>query len=427
MADVDIMKFYLGVTPGGVEGDRAFRSNLRTGILETTDENVARDHLSDEEINEYLAYSGWNLWDMIAGRSTEGESGLIPRQEYETVSFVQQWLKFPRLFRQITETVGGAEGVVALGGQARTVGTKLNLLHVWANSCTLLGRGILVKLGLEKVDERRDDLETTIQFMRRIQHGAYGGGPCFASARQYHVPILEPDVVQRLTAGVEAFAPDDLDAFRSFNATTELFGFLLHWDCRAALNDTGPYDLGDGGFMIIRDHFLNEATFPWAGVAGELPYCVTQAMVFQPDEPIDVRINDIATTFSEPRNYLKHLRAAAVFARDTPTTPMSELRPVEPAERAEILARCQTGIGELYGTIAGMDRQDLIMAGVRVYTTDMMRPYAEPVGLWDRFLHDQKFLELHPIAQEAYGPLESGEAMKVLPPVFVLGEGYPPC
>ena len=49
-----------------------------------------------------------------------------------------------------------------------------------------------------------------------------------------------------------------LAAFRAFNATTELTGFLLHYDCRAGLCDTGPYPLPDGGFVIVRDHFLYE-------------------------------------------------------------------------------------------------------------------------------------------------------------------------
>ena len=28
---------------------------------------------------------GFNLWDCLALRATEGESGLIPRQEYEAI------------------------------------------------------------------------------------------------------------------------------------------------------------------------------------------------------------------------------------------------------------------------------------------------------------------------------------------------------
>lgn len=422
----DVMKFYLGETPGGVEGDAAFRAGLRTGILETTDENVRRP-LTDEEVNDFLAYSGWNIWDMIAARSTEGESGLIPRQEYETVAFVQQWCKFPGMFRELTELVGGPDGVVEMGRTARReVANKANHVHGWANSCTLLGRGILSKLGIEKPDDRTDDVVATVEFMRRVQHGNYGPGPSFASARGYQVPNLVPELTGRFTAEAETYEPEQLDDFRSFNATTELFGFLLHWDCRAGLCDTGPYPLPDGsGFMIVRDHFLHETNFSWADVAAGLPYCVTEAMIFRPDEPVDIRINDIATTFAEPKNYLRHLKGAAVYARDTWDTPISGLRPLDDAERAAILERARDGIGTLYGRMAGMGRDELIMAGVEVYSTDMMRPYAQIAGCWDRFMAEG-FLELHPKAQEAYGPLVGGEAMKVLPPVFVLGEGYPP-
>src|SRR5438067_9217417 len=133
-----LMERYRGVYPKGVPGDRAFRAELATTIIETTDESVARNRLTTQEIDDVLAYSGWNLWDVIAARSTEGESGLIPRQEYETVSFLQQWMVFPDFYEEITRAVGGADGVVDLGRLARReVGNKLNHMRSWAVLCTL--------------------------------------------------------------------------------------------------------------------------------------------------------------------------------------------------------------------------------------------------------------------------------------------------
>ena len=56
----------------------------------------------------------WNLWELIATRAMEGESGLIPRQEYETVSFVQQWALYPQAVRIITDA-SGVDGLVEMG------------------------------------------------------------------------------------------------------------------------------------------------------------------------------------------------------------------------------------------------------------------------------------------------------------------------
>ena len=135
-----LMERFRGEVEGGTAGDRQMRSRLRTGILDTTDDNVRRA-LDGGEIADFLAYSGWNLWDLIAARQTEGESGLIPRQEYETVAFVQQWATWARWLEEITDEIG-VDGVIELGAlPRREIGTKANHVHLWAaGACPLIGR-----------------------------------------------------------------------------------------------------------------------------------------------------------------------------------------------------------------------------------------------------------------------------------------------
>ena len=92
--------------------------------------------------------------------------------------------------------------------------------------------------------------------------------------------------------------------------------------------DTGPYPLPTGdGFALVRDHFLHEPAYPWGAIAAELPYAVTEVLCFTPDAPIEVKVNDISTTFTKPADYLKDLHSVAVFARDTRTTPIEEYPP----------------------------------------------------------------------------------------------------
>jgi hypothetical protein len=64
------------------------------------------------------------------GATDRGESGLIPRQEYETVSFVQQWSSYARWTDLITDTIG-VDGVIELGRlPRREIDTKANHVHV---------------------------------------------------------------------------------------------------------------------------------------------------------------------------------------------------------------------------------------------------------------------------------------------------------
>ena len=58
------------------------------------------------------------------------------------------------------------------------------------------------------------------------------------------------------------------------------------------------------------------AWIPSLYVAEGLPYCVTEVLVF-PADKVTATVNEIMTTFTEPSNYLDHLQAGVVFARDT--------------------------------------------------------------------------------------------------------------
>lgn len=419
------LQAFRGEVPQGVEGDRQMRARIPVDIVDTSDESVRRDALSTDEINGWLDYGAWNLWDFILGRASEGESGLIPRQEYETISFVQQWNTYPKYIRMLTDEIG-VDGLLDLAKtSSREVGTKINVTRNWAASvCPILGRGIGIELGQDVADSRRDDLTTLIQFGRRLQHGTWGGGSGFVSGRDFKVPTLAPDVLDSLVSQVAPLDdPEANQEFRSFNAKTELFGFILHYDCRAGMADTGPYPLPDGRFAIVRDHFLNETAYPWAGVAEGLPYCVTQVMVF-PADKVSATVNEIQTTFTKPTNYLEFLQAGAVFARDTIDTPMSGLRVLDRAEMARIADQCKTGTLKMYRTLAAKSTEEKIRDGVMVYCREFLMPHAKRVGLWDKFVADG-FDSMHPNAEAAWPTLASEKALEILTPVLLFGKGFP--
>ena len=89
-------------------------------------------------------------------------------------------------------------------------------------------------------------------------------------------------------------------AFQRFNGSAELMGFLLHFDNRLGLGDSGPYPLPDGGFVLVRDLFVNEPAFPWSDAAEGLPYSFTIAMFFDADSGLETHMTDLSTVFTTP-------------------------------------------------------------------------------------------------------------------------------
>ena len=62
----------------------------------------------------------------------------------------------------------------------------------------------------------------------------------------------------------------------------QLLVFLLYFDNRLGLGDSGPYPTEDGGFLIVRDHFLHDDVYHWFDITEGLPHVITQAMYFRP-------------------------------------------------------------------------------------------------------------------------------------------------
>ena len=148
---------------------------------------------------------------------------------------------------------------------------------------------------------------------------------------------------------VEHFEPGSPQhaAFTRFNAAAELLAFLDHYDCRLGLGDTGPYELPDGKLLILRDLFVNEEVFHWSDVCDD-EGCRTATPSRSSSTRSswaleEIRVNDISTTFTRPKNYIQAIVGGAVFAREKWNTPMGEVysipiaRPGRPAR-----PRCRT-------------------------------------------------------------------------------------
>lgn len=425
----EMARTYQGQTPHGAEGDRLFRQRLTTDVLLTGNDDRA---LNRAELNELLAYQGWNFWDCLGARASEGESGLIPRQEYEALGCVQVWQRYPEIIRYITDKIGVA-GLVAVGGLSRReVGTKANMLHMWSTGMGLgFGRGITLGLGRVQQHEREADLRDGLQFVRRLYRGLWGGDaeqPMFSSMRDFAAPLLGDDWTARFRDEVTSIVdPDARARYQRFSANTELMGFLLHFDNRCGLHDSGPYPTSDGGFMIVRDHFLSDNLYPWTSFADGLPHAITQAMFFTPDSPLEVALYDTGTIFTKPANYLKYMTGMAVYARDRWDTPAAEIRLLDDAEIDAIQARCTVAADGLYRHIAAMPRRDKIMAGVRVYYTDFIAPFARAAGVWEQLKSEVDFFEWDRVTSDTYYDLVAdGRATGMVPRLFLTGAGFSP-
>lgn len=415
--------------PHGKEGVAEVLRRQQTNVMQLTADSFGRD-LTMDEVNDLIYYAGWSNWDALAARATEGESGLIPRQEYESLGILQMWHGLPKWWHAIRAEIGD-DGVRQLGAIARhEIGTKINVLHGFVTGTgPASGRGLAIALGHHSASDRADDIRGSMEFCRLTWQGMWGddNGMLFPSTRGFRAPLLDASWIERFSDERTSVAdPDARRAFQRFNGGSGLLSFLHHFDNRLGVGDSGPYPV-PGGWVVVRDHVINEPAYAWSKACGNLPYSVTLAMFFAEKPPIETWLMDVGTLYTRPANYLANLTAFVVYARDRYDSPMSEVRLLSPDELVTLRGEVEAASGRLYAEIAAMTFEERVRAGVQVYYVDWVAPFARAAGLWDKFVNEMDLYTIDPLTEASYERLvTNGEATHIVPPLFIEGSGFQP-
>lgn len=422
--------------PDGILGDKMMRRRAKSGVLEkVSKDEVLREQFTLDELNDLNNYLAWNIWDVLVMRATEGVSGMIPRQEYEILAFMHEFYRWPEILR-MTTSEAGPQGVMDIGATARReIGTKVNCVHDWCIGAVGFGMGRCGLLALEAIqpDDYLEESNEILKFMQRVLWGKRRDGYILNSQDRYRCRIHEQEVLDQLVGELEDFEPDEPkhDAFTRFNAAATLLAFLDHFDCRLGLGDTGPYPLPDGRVLIVRDLFTNEEEFHWSDVCDheDVPHCYTVALAIDAEAMglAEIRVNDISTTFTRPKNYVSHITGGAVFIREKWNTPMGEVRPVALDDLGPELEKLQQATLKLYSKLARMPRRELITNGHWVYFVDMILPHLRLAGTYEKACKDYDLWEIDQRVSNYYYEITKRKfAHEVVPTRIFSGKGYLP-
>jgi len=152
-------------------------------------------------------------------------------------------------------------------------------------------------------------------------------------------------------------------------------------------------------------------------------------MVLDPEKMAleEIRVNDIGTTFTRPKNYLQAVVGGAVFERPKWDTPMGEVRPIKVADLASSLDHMRTATVKLYSTLAKTSRRELIWNGHYVYYIGFILPYLRLSGTYAKACRDYDLWEVDQrVANYYYEINKRGFAQETMPNKIFSGAGYLP-
>lgn len=421
---------------GGISGDRQIREYLDTDLL---DGEIRREHFergfTREEFNDLQNYHAWNTYDTLALRATEGESEIIPRQEYEFLSTCYATLRWPEFFKLIIDTVG-LEGFMEMGEKAREeLGSGITSGVGWT-SVIVPGFGT-ISLDILGLLDPADPLhlpqrEVYLTVGSAIEYAVRGGdGYLLPSQNRYVNDTKSEETIAFVTDHLVELAGTSKANFRQFNAAAETLSFLMHYDNRVGLIDNGPYLVEDGKPMILRDILLNRPFLPWSDITEkrDLPYAATVAFVIDPAELGLQEIRCPITTFTEPADHLSAVEKGAVFVRETPeqveALPLDELAvPDVDGDLPDLAARANDGVTEWYERTAELSRREKIMNGGRTYFIGMMVPILRAAGAYDYVVEELDLWEIPPMVSDAYYMATGQVAKEEVPAQIMFGHGW---
>jgi len=260
-----------------------------------------------------------------------------------------------------------------IGRLARTPGNQVDSVHIWSQAnIFLLGRNVLMLLGRITPDHEPERTAIVLDFWKRVAGAFRGDGKLQAFDADFTCTPYTRDTVDELARGCEPVPADTWSSVKKLNATLSSYMFLLYFDTRSGMVDTGPYPLDDGRVLLVRDFSkMGPSDFSWASDLAVPYHNLTAAFVLR---GVEVDVNDWGTSVTRPENYLDHVEGFGLF-----TTDNGALDPV-PLERVdEIRAATRTAQQKLYRDIAAMSRKERIDAGAYVYFS-FLRPFADVAG-----------------------------------------------
>jgi hypothetical protein len=324
------------------------------------------------EADKLIAYHA-EISGVMTAERTALESQLIPVSAYILVAAAEAWYRWPHMMTAIDKVMPAEE----IGAAGRRPGVRVNAVHLWSiSNIYLTGRKLLTTFGL--VEDEVDRTWTVLDFWRRAAAAYRGDGTLQAWDAGLVSHPYGDDVVEALLAGAVPTDDEVRSAIKRLNATLVAYLFLLYFDTRVGVGDSGPYPLDGGRTLLVRDFYqLGESDFAWSHVASGVPYKnLTAALVL---EGVDVRVNDWGTSLTEPEDYLDRLVAFGLYTTDGAG---GALRPVNEDEWDGVLAAVRKAQADHYRQVAAMSRRQKIDAGAYVYFS-FLRPFAEVAGVAD--------------------------------------------
>lgn len=216
----------------------------------------------------------------------------------------------------------------------------------------LLGRAL---------NDNIEEIFALLDFWAHITSVYHEEGAHVPDRAGFRMTILPRTAVASLTATLRQSSAGEQHAIRRMMATLELFTFILNGESRIGVFHHGPYPVGDGEVLVVKEMVgLQEDFYSWATPDVRLP--VTGIARVMRLRGTQVKIVHMGSMTTEPSNYQESIVAEELFACED-----GALRPLLADEVAGITQAAANAQMELYRRMISWDDRYRVAYGAELY------------------------------------------------------------
>ena len=373
---------------------------------------LTSSRLSYEQIlvtNNLMRTAGEETYYLGVTRTVQ-ESKFFPVSAYILLGYFNAFYRYPALLRKI-ETHMRAEDIA---DRVRSSNSKCQSAVVnWClTNFYLLGREMLINMGVIRPHDAAEDVFYVMDFWRRYNL-AYRreDGHITCKEAGHRSQLLPERRIQVFHADMYPCVQGDVlhGAADKFMAALAQYAVLVGCESRVCINSHGPYNLGAGREMLVRDFYdLAEGDMPWLdGLAQEVPYARLTIPTAVKDTHFYI-VDDWGSFEAKPEYRSSNLCGIGLYTSDE----LCETHvPIGMGSREE-LTETLAGLAEifrrttakLWQRLADYSRDQLLDAGALTYFA-VIKDFAHVAGCYDADdwnLIDERAARFRPLLNDEY-------------------------
>lgn len=344
------------------------------------------------QANNIMRCSGEETYFLGITRTVQ-ESKFFPVSAYVMLGYLNAFYRYPTLLRKVEAEISPedlADRIRNTNSKLKSMGTNWCMVNFY-----LLGREMLINMGVIRPQDAAEDVAYVLDFWRRYQLAWRRDDGHLTNLEGGHRSQVMPErQIQVIHADMFSCQEGDPlhEAAINFTAAISQYAVLIACESRVCMTNHGPYNLGNNEELLVREFFdLGQGDLPWLDdIASDLPFSRLTMATSIKDTHFYI-VDDWGSYEAQPEYKAENLIGVGLYTSDDLTEthqPVGMGSPEELTAKLNEYADLLKGVTtKLWERLAGYHREQLMDAGAFTYFA-IIRDFAHVAGVYD---HDDWF------------------------------------